>query len=192
MAFKSLLKESTYTNPLASWPQGTQILVSNDFFDPPADVVDILCQHAQSLNNSFSLVVLLQFNVSFGVEDWYAACDGWSHYTTEEGIADDAEQARRTQIFDAITSRILPYTNVLSKNTDPDAIDRRSSLSPLDHTSNLSVLAAEIAWGFGHRNLNAYTTDGSLGQLPGHIGTPLWFISTTMRLTRWHFYFPTF
>jgi hypothetical protein len=164
---KSQLEKTEYTCALASWPRGIESLIVNDILKDSEPLLDILWTSAIRLEYSESVLSLLQCKTGVIVEDWYEACHSWPQWSNDE--ADNAERARRSQVFDILAHRIsVSSDNFSSSPKKPGSHDVMVERPFLYHTDyHLSVLAVESAWKAGFRDLNSV-----------HHGVPpLWTIS---------------
>jgi hypothetical protein len=185
------LNQFKYCSPLVAWLEGLQIVIASGIISATNPVTKEIWKSALALGETKQLELLLSFGIPVTVEDWHTLLGTWSTttYSHSKVLADEIAQ-QRSNVLETMANQLVP-NSVSSVSRDfRDHHDNIGTLlkdPPLYGSCYLSVLAAEIAWAAGCRNLNSNkwlvgsTVTGDMWAS----GTPLWNKSSSTRQIDW-------
>jgi hypothetical protein len=176
------LSEAKYTAPLLAWLEGLQIITASGLISPTSPLATKLWIYALRAGECEQLKVLLQFGVQVKLQDWYKILEIWNYIREFIPSAMRASHsASCSDVLYDIAKRLLSNTAVSGHSINTD-VSHNIGISfqdpPLFHTKDLTILAAEIAWKAGCRNLNSEHGVGG-NKHRGPACTPLWIVSTS-------------
>jgi hypothetical protein len=146
---------------LCMWPRGLELLITSSSAQEVDALTVLLWELALVAKSSQSLLLLQPYKTCVDLDEWRSACGLWSQRSNE--YADMIEQARRSQVLDALADRFFKSLSLYLPET---GVSDNMVESSYVYDWVRSVLAAESAWKAGFRDLNSIH--------PALSHTPLW------------------